>query len=231
MVCYRSSISATISVPIKPVGCLPQVYPYPCWSLNAGRKEFLTLPTWDHFEKKVSIHFMAKGYRLLVLCISFLCAKGKHPFRNMQITWQKPEILPAQALSPLQYTSPSYSSTIIPSSFTSWLCPILMLITSQLTTWPPLYWCSGKASLWKATPQKAVPQPAPPLLSSHHLWAIQPTSHPYSQMLSAHISPLLVVAWNAKKNTDWLWLGPPYWLHLPRWHHQGNYTWPWFYQS
>ena len=33
MVCHRSSISATIPIPIKPVGHLLWVYPYPCWFL------------------------------------------------------------------------------------------------------------------------------------------------------------------------------------------------------
>lgn len=33
MVCHMSGILATIPVPIKPVGCLPWVYPYPCYTL------------------------------------------------------------------------------------------------------------------------------------------------------------------------------------------------------
>jgi hypothetical protein len=33
MVCHRSSILATVPVPVKPVGHLPQVYPYPCYTL------------------------------------------------------------------------------------------------------------------------------------------------------------------------------------------------------
>ena len=32
-VCHRSSILATVPVPVKPVGHLPWVYPYPCYTL------------------------------------------------------------------------------------------------------------------------------------------------------------------------------------------------------
>jgi hypothetical protein len=31
--CHRSGILATIPVPVKPVGHLPWVYPYPCYTL------------------------------------------------------------------------------------------------------------------------------------------------------------------------------------------------------
>jgi hypothetical protein len=32
-VCHRSGILATVPVPVKPVGWLPQVYLYPCYTL------------------------------------------------------------------------------------------------------------------------------------------------------------------------------------------------------
>jgi hypothetical protein len=47
---------------------------------NMGRKEFLALLTWEHFEKKIRTRFMAKGYKLLVLRTFFLCAQGRIPF-------------------------------------------------------------------------------------------------------------------------------------------------------
>ena len=33
MVCHRSGIPATVPIPVKPVGHLPWVYPYPCYTL------------------------------------------------------------------------------------------------------------------------------------------------------------------------------------------------------
>jgi hypothetical protein len=48
------------------------------WS--AGRKEFLALPSWEQFEKRIRGRFMAKGYRLLALRTFFLCAQGRLPF-------------------------------------------------------------------------------------------------------------------------------------------------------
>jgi hypothetical protein len=37
-VCHRYSISATVPIPVKPVGRIPQVYPYLCYTLPIGLK-------------------------------------------------------------------------------------------------------------------------------------------------------------------------------------------------
>jgi hypothetical protein len=56
---------------------------------NAGRKEFLKLASWDLFEKKIHVRFMAKGYKLIALHMFFLCSQGKTPFLKYAVALTK----------------------------------------------------------------------------------------------------------------------------------------------
>jgi hypothetical protein len=100
---------------------------------NAGRKEFLKLPSWEAFEKKIRARFMPKGYQLIALRTFFLCSQGRLPFSEYAIN-----LTEARNLAGTTIISPHvFKCQLLFHSHTVLLLRVMALPEFDIETIPP----------------------------------------------------------------------------------------------